>query len=141
MLHAQEADLGQVGLGDLLLRVGYMGRRRKSGKGHFHVRLPGGKPHVAHQQVRTSKLGAAVDGEGEGTAGRLRFEPGLPETQTVCGGGDGLAVESDGDLLRRRGLAPQVDGRVALQDRVVGNDAGKPQFRSVRVYLPGRSLE
>ena len=75
MLYAQKADLRQVGLGDLLLGVGYMRTRRESGKGHFHVGLPGGKPHVAHQQVRKGKVGAAVDDEGKRTAGRLGFEP------------------------------------------------------------------
>ena len=94
MLHAQQAHLGQVGLGDLLFGVGYMSVWGESGKRHFHIGLAGGKPHVPHQQVRTGELRAAVDGEGKGTAGRLRFEPCLPEAQITCGGGDGLAVES-----------------------------------------------
>ncbi len=67
--------------------------------------------------------------EGEGAAGRLRHKPSLPQAQAVRVGCDRLIVKLDGDLLRRRGLAPQMDRCVALQHRMVGNQAGKSYFR------------
>ena len=94
VLHTEQADLGQVSLGYLLFGIGDMSVGGKTGKRHFHIGLPGGKPHVAHQQVRTGELGAAMDGKRERAAGRLRREPRLPQAQVVCRGGDGLAVES-----------------------------------------------
>jgi hypothetical protein len=130
VLHAQQADLGQLGLGNLLAGVGYMGRRRKAGEGHFHIRLPGGEPHVADQQVGTSEFGAAMDRERKGAAGRLRLEPGLPQAKAGCSRCDGLVVKRECDLLRRRGLAPHMDGHVTLQYGMIGNYAGKPHFGS-----------
>ena len=39
------------------------------------------------------------------------------------------AVEVDGDLLAGCGAAPDVDGHVALEDHVAGEDFGEGDFR------------
>jgi hypothetical protein len=39
-----------------------------------------------------------------------------------------LTVKSYRDFLPGRGFTPEMNRRIALQDRVIGNHAGKPQL-------------
>ena len=128
VLHAQQPDLGQVGLGYLLFRIRDMSVGGKSGKRHFHIRLPGGKPHVAHQQVRTSELRAAMDGERERTPGGLCGKVDAPSTCVVRRRGHGDAVEFDRDFFFGGCASPDVDGHVALENHVAGEDFGEGDF-------------
>ena len=65
-----------------------------------------------------------------GAARGLGWEAKAPSAEVVGGGGIGDAVEVDGDLLAGRGVAPDVDGHVALEDHVAGEDFGEGDFGS-----------
>src|SRR5271155_557460 len=105
-----------------------MGRRRETRQWHFHVGLSGGKPYITDQEIRAVEVRTAANCESEWTPRCLRHEPCFPLPQPVRGRGVRLGVESDGELFVWRRLAPQMDGGIALQYCMVGNDAGKPEF-------------
>ena len=126
----QEADLREVGGGDLFVGVFDDGGVGEAAEGHLHVGLAGGDPDVADEEVGEGEGrggGGAGDGEREGAAGLFGGEPEAPLAEAVGGGGLGLLVEGDVDGLGGGGPAPDVDGGAALEDAVVGEDVGEAE--------------
>ena len=123
--NAEEADLRVVGGGDFFGGVLDDGVAGEAEQRHLHVGLAGGKPEIADENVVEGEGVCATDSEGEGAAGGLGGKIDAPAMKVVGGGGGGRTVEVDGDLLAWFGLAPDVDGHVALEDHVAGEDLGE----------------
>ena len=129
VLHTQQPYLRKVSVGDLLRGVGHVGLLAEAAQRHLHVRLPGGKPYIPHQQVRARQFIAAAHRERERAARRFGHEPRLPQSQPVCGGGERLRMKRNRDLLLRRSLAPNMNGHVALENSMVGDHGGESNLR------------
>ncbi len=130
LLDEQEADLRVVGGGDLFVGVFDYSVAGEAREGHLHVGLAGGEPEVSDEDVFELEGVGSVDGEGEGASGGLGGEVEAPAAEVVRDGGVGAAVEIDGDLLAGCGAPPDVDGHLALEDHVAGEDFGEGDFGS-----------
>ena len=93
----------------------------RAADGELHVRLPGGVPYLAHQDVgeddRTA--GRGLRGYRVRATGLARRELGLPHSIGVGPDTLDIAVEGYDHRLECRGCAGNADRHVALQDHVI----------------------
>ena len=115
----EKTDLGMVGLGDFLLRIGALG------DSPFHVGLPGANPDFAHEHVLELDLVVPLDRQGRGLGTCLQFvEFDHPLAILAGDGAFFLPTEGDGDLFSLVGPTPDGNGHVALEDHVRIQDVG-----------------
>ena len=124
----EEANVGEVGSGDLFVGVLDLGAGTKAGERHLHVGLARGKPEIAEEDVVIRNGVGALDGEGVGATGGLCGEVDAPAAGGASSGGVGEVVEGGSDGLAGCGVAPEMDGHVALEDHVAGEEFGERDF-------------
>ena len=126
MFGEQETDARIGGGGDLSFGIFDGGVGAEAGEGHLHVALAGGEPDVSDQEVGAlDARSVAGDRQCVRPAGGLGGEIRGPFAEAVGLGGDRLRVELEGKPGAGGSPAPEVNGAVALEDGVVGEDGGK----------------
>ena len=119
-----------TGEGDIGIGAGYAARRLPRARtridGEFHVGLSRAEPHVAdHDVLQGQGVFPGHDQIGADGAGGESVEDNNPTPVGRSGDGVTLTGEGHDDFFTHIGRAPNRDGPVALQNRVVGKQRRK----------------
>src|SRR6185312_103998 len=124
----QQAQVGVGGVLNLLIGVVDDCGTGKSHERQLHVRLAGGEPYVADEDIAEDDGVGCGNGDGVGAAGVFRRQVEAPVAELVRGGGGRRGAQSGFDLLAGIGSAPEMDGPAALQNHVAAEDFGEGDF-------------
>src|SRR5579875_3237762 len=130
LFKAQQSYLRQVCFGDFLCTVFDHGASGKAVQRHFHIRLTGGKPDIAYKNVcqRDGSASAALGRQVVWAASAFGSEPQAPFSEIVSGCRTRLAVKPHRNCFSRTGPSPDMNGPVALQDRMAADDVWQTDF-------------